>query len=263
MVTTEEPAPTNGHADGGLTTRRRLRRRRPVAPVGPAARFEPGRVAETRHRNPGWLLGGVLLVVVSALGGVLLFSSRGDRQEALVASRDLEAGDLLAPTDLRVERVAFDGRVGTVDASALGLLVGQRVVGPVPQGALVHPGMFAPDSPLGLDEMEIGAALDPGEFPRSEIPTGAPVELLVTSSSDVPPGPAAQTPGPGATASDEAASPATRGASSIGTGTVTGVEERATGQVLLTVRVTRDIGLLVAQANRDDTLRVALTGAQE
>ena len=64
--------------------------RRP--PSGPAARFEPGKVAETRHRNPTWLVAGVLLVLVSALGGVLLFASSDDRADVLVAAADLQPG---------------------------------------------------------------------------------------------------------------------------------------------------------------------------
>ena len=63
---------------------KRSRRRRP-----PAARFEPGKVAETRHRNPTWLVAGVLLVVLSALGGVLLFTSNDDRTDVLVAAAEL------------------------------------------------------------------------------------------------------------------------------------------------------------------------------
>jgi hypothetical protein len=40
------------------------------------------------------------------------------------------------------------------------------------------------------------------------------------------------------------------------------VEERATGQLLVTLRVARDVGLVAAQANRDDTLRLAVIGGQ-
>lgn len=246
-MTTDQPRPTNGNAAGAEKPRRG--RRRSPADMGPVARFEPGRVAEARHRNPGWLLGGILLVLLSALGGVLLFSSRDDRREALVSTRDLAAGEVLGRADLRIERVALDGRVDSVDAATLGQLVGQRAVGPVPRDALVHPGMFSPDPPLGPDEMDIGAALDPGEFPQSNIPIGSLVELLVSDVVE-PAGDSAGGDRPSTGAQ----------ARSIGTGVVTAVEERATGQLLVTVRVTRDVGLVAVQANRDDALHIASIG---
>ena len=244
---TTEPGVATASAEA---PRRRASRRR-VTP-GPAARFQPGRVAEARHRNPVWLVAGVLLVVLSALGGVLLFSANDARTEALVAARDLAPGEVVAREDLRIERVAVDG-VDVVAPSAADGLLGQHVVGPVPQGALLHPAMFAVDAPLGPDEMDIGAALDPGEFPQSNIPVGAAVELLVSSAIE-----------PAVVTGTIGAEPVAAGpdeAFSIGVGAVTAVEERATGQLLVTMRVTRDVGLVAAQAARDDTLRIALVGS--
>jgi hypothetical protein len=255
VVTTDEHQVVDDHAADAPPARRRRRRRR--APSAPVARFEPGRLGDVKQRNPGWLLAGVLLVLLSALGGVLLFASRGDRMDALVAARDLAAGEQLAASDLRLERVAIDGAVGTVDESMLAELVGRHAVGPVPAGALVHPDMFSAAAPLAADEMEIGAALDPGEFPLSNLPSGTSVELLVARAAEPSAAAAASA---AATADPRAAPPAET--TSVGTGVVTMVEERATGQLLVTLRVARDVGLVAAQANRDDTLRLAVIGGQ-
>ncbi len=245
-MTTEQAVPANGHTRSAPEPRRGWRRRN--ATTAPVARFEPGRIAVAPHRNPGWVLGGVLLVLLSALGGVLLFTSRDDRREALVAVRDLAAGEQLQRDDLRVERIAVDGALDLVAPSALDGLVGQRAVGPVPRGTLLHPGMLSSADALGPDEMDIGAALDAGEFPQSNIPLGTSVELLVVGAPEALPG------------ADPAAEAPVDRTRSIGTGTVTAVEERATGQLLVTLRVHRDVGLVAAQANRDDTLRIALIG---
>jgi hypothetical protein len=129
-------------------------------------------------------------------------------------------------------------------------LVGQHVVGPVPAGALLHPAMVAAEAPLGPDEMDVGAALDPGEFPQSDVPIGATVELLVSAGAAA--SPATGTAPPVGAALDEARS--------LGVGRVTAVEERATGQLLVTMRVRRGVGLMAAQAARDDTLRIVLVG---
>jgi hypothetical protein len=218
------------------------------APPAPAARFDPGRVAESRHRNPAWVLAGVLLVVVCALGGVLLFSSADDRTEVLVAAGDLEPGEPISRGDLRIERLVVDGDVGSLPPSAADALVGLLPVGRIPAGTLLAQGMFADDLPLAPNEVVFGAALDPGEAPLSGVQVGAPVELL-----DVPK--ASPNPGPASAPAD-----AGTGAVAIGSGTVWAVESLATGQLWISMRVTRAVGLAASEASQLDTLRVVLIG---
>jgi hypothetical protein len=222
-----------------------LRRRPP--PTTPAARFDPGRVAEPRHRNPAWLLAGVLLVVLCALGGVLLFSSADDRTEVLVAARDLEQGEPISRGDLRIARLAVDGSVGSLSPADVDGLVGRLPVGRIPAGALLAGGMFADELPLAADEIVFGAALDPGEAPLSGVEVGAPVDLL-----DVP----KATPG----ATDAIDPRPTTKAVVIGSGTVWAVEEMATGQLWISMRVPRNVGLTASEASQRDTLRVVLVG---
>ena len=247
------------------------RRRRPgrARPAAPAARVSTGRVAESSHRNPAWVLGGLLLVLVSALGGMLLFTAGDERTDVLVAAGDLERGHIVQRSDLRVRRIAIDG-VDVVTPDELDRLLGQQTIGPVPAGALLHPGMFSAESPIGPDEMVIGAALDPGEFPVSRIPLGVAVELLIVTTPDAMPAgapavePAAgDTTPPAATGSvpaDGAAAGDLSTVRPIGRGIVVVVEERASGQLLVTVLVRREVGLLAAQAAADDSLRLAIVG---
>src|SRR5262245_46834333 len=242
--TTATPAPPRPSRGRGS----RLKRRPTPAP--PAARFDPGRVAEPRHRNPAWLLAGVLLVVLCALGGVLLFSSADERTEVLVAARDLEPGEPISRGDLRIARLAVDGGVGSLSPADVDGLVGRISVGRIPAGALLAGGMFADELPLAADEMVFGAALDPGEAPLSDVGVGAPVELL-----DVP----KATPG-AIDAADPATAAAPSHASVLGSGTVWAVEQLATGQLWISMRVPRDVGLTASEASQNDTLRVVLLG---
>jgi hypothetical protein len=227
--------------------RRPGHRRRPASPA-PAARFDPGRVAESRHRNPAWVLAGVLLVVLCALGGVLLFSSADDRTEVLVAAGDLHPGEPISRGDLRIERLVIDGDVGSLSPDAADALVGRLPVGRIPAGTLLAQRMFADDVPLAPNEVVFGAALDPGEAPLSGVQVGAPVELL-----DVP----KASPNPG-----QASAPADvgTGAVAIGSGTVWAVESLATGQLWISMRVPRAVGLAASEASQLDTLRVVLIG---
>jgi len=227
--------------------RRRAPRRARSAPAAPAARFEPGRIADTRHRNPTWIVAGVLLVVLSALGGVLLFTSNDDRAEVLVAAKDLEPGASIEAGDLRIERVALAAGVRSIAAADASDLVGQHATGRVPAGTMLAPAMFADDVALGPDDVVVGASLDPGEAPLMLLEVGSRVELL-----DVTVAAAGAPPDPQATGDR---------ATSLGTGTVWAVEPIATGQLWVSVRVERSVGLAVSVASATDRLRVALIGA--
>jgi hypothetical protein len=225
---------------------RRPKPRRRPAPTAPAARFDPGRVAEPRHRNPAWVLAGVLLVILCALGGVLLFSSADDRTEVLVAAAELEPGRPIGRADLRIARLAIDGNVASLSPAAVDELVGRLPVGRIPEGTLLAEEMFADEVPIGADEMVFGAALDPGEAPLSGVQVGAPVELL-----DVP---------KAITATEQGSAPV-EPVAVIGSGTVWAVEELATGQLWISMRVPHRAGLAASEASQRDTLRVVLIGS--
>jgi len=201
-----------------------------------------GRVATERQRNLVWLLGGVLLVLVCALGGVLLVTSTDDRVDAVVASRDLEAGTPVARSDLRVVRIAAGPGVATVTPQAAADLIGQAPIGRVPEGALISSAMFSSSPPLGRGEVVFGAALDPGEAPSSAIDVGAPVMLIR----------AAATP---------AGSERPARADVLGEGRVWATEPLGTGQMWITVRAREAVALESTQAAQDDALRVVLVGA--
>jgi len=227
---------------GPPTAPPRGRRRR----VRPAARFEPGRVAEPRPRNPIWLVAGVLLVVLSALGGVLLFTANDDRVDVVVAATDLLPGQPVERTDLRIAQVGVDEDVATVSPAGVEDLLGRQPTGRIPAGTLLSPGMFADELALGPDEVVVGAALDPGEAPLSGIQVGVTVELLAIEAG-------AEAPAPDAPAVVVAATP-------IGTGTIWAVEPIATGQLWLSMRVDREVGLAASLASAQDALRVVLVG---
>ena len=154
---------------------RSLRRRAAAGRTGGPLRSRPGRRAPPPQ--PDVAARRVLLVVLSALGGVLLFSSNDDRTEVLVAADDLEPGEPIERSDLRIERVAIDG--GSPRSTRRTPPSCRPDPGRAgPGGRVLAPGMFADEVALGADEMVVGAALDPGEAPLSGLQVGAPVELL-------------------------------------------------------------------------------------
>jgi hypothetical protein len=225
--------------------RRRLTRRVPQAGA-PAARFDPGKAGDPRKRNPIWLAGGLLLVLACALGGALLFSSADERVAVLVAADTLAPGVPVDRSSFVVAQVAADSNVAIIEPDMVDSLVGRLPAGPIPQGTVISEGLLVDAMPLEADEMIIGVALDPGEAPSDSIEVGVPVELIVVSSAD----PAAQ--GQGSSTAQAA-----------GSGVVWGARNLDSGQLFLSVRVDKDIGLVAAAASADDRLRLALVGAEQ
>ena len=210
--------------------------------VKPVAQFVPGDVGAPRGRNPLWLVTGVALVVACALAGAVLFSRGSGRRDVVVTARDVAAGVPLVREDLRVVQLSVPTGVAVVSPGEASSLVGQRAAGRVPAGTLVNAAMFATSTALGADEIVFGAALHPGAAPLSTITVGSTVELLAAGKTDLAVG---ATPVP---------------AVSLGTGVVFAVDALASGDVWVSVRVPRPVGLLASQADQDRTLRVVLTG---
>lgn len=208
----------------------------------PVARFSPGAVASARQRNLGWLLGGVLVVLVCALAAVLLMTSGDDRVDVVVAAADLERGRPVERSDLRVVRVQVGSGVATVSPTVAAELIGRVPLGEIPQGSLLAAGMFSETEVLAAGEVLVGAALDPGEAPLSTIEPGTAVKLLYS-----PPTPAGE-------------QPSAPSSEVLGAGTVWATETLGTGQIWLTVRMENSVGLAVSQAAQDDALRVVLSG---
>jgi hypothetical protein len=217
-----------------------------VRRAAPAGRVEFGRTGQARHRNPGWLLAGVLLVLVSAIGGVLLFASADERHGVLVAAADIDVGQPLQRSHLRVVQMSSATGVATLGTGDAVALIGQIPIGRIPAGTVLNASMFNSSSPLGADEMVFGAALDPGEAPLSAVTVGSAVRLLAA---------------PRAVAGaerDAAASPPA--AVVIGDGVVWDHEALGSGKIWLSVRTTVEVGLVASKAAQDDELRVVIIG---
>jgi Flp pilus assembly protein CpaB len=110
-------------------------------PDQPAA----GRASVRRLARPLPLVG-ALLVLAALVGYWSVYSATTERTPVLVAARDLHAGALLRPADLRTAELAGDA--GTVAAlvpeSELETVLGRELSTPVPQGAPLARAAVAP-----------------------------------------------------------------------------------------------------------------------
>ncbi|MER6091286.1 SAF domain-containing protein [Streptomyces bluensis] len=157
-------------------------------------------------------------MVVSAVGFTLVAQAVGERDQVLVLARDVPAGRVLKPTDLRVVGVAAE--TGVVPLADRGTVLGRRARVPLVAGSLLAPGQVGTSAvfpPKGFSQVAL--AVEPG---------GAPPELARGERVAVLSGPA----GAGAVGDEEKEPSAVAG-------TVTGVREpeSAGGPRVVTVLV--------------------------
>ncbi|MGW3952882.1 SAF domain-containing protein [Streptomyces sp. NPDC004752] len=123
---------------------------------------------------------GVGAVVVSAVGFTLVAQEVGERDQVLVLARDVPAGRVLKPGDLRVVEVAADA--GVVLFADRGRVLGRRVRVPLVAGSLLAAGQVGTSAvfpPKGFSQVAL--AVEPG---------GAPPDLARGERVAVLPGPA-------------------------------------------------------------------------
>ncbi|WP_234384679.1 SAF domain-containing protein [Streptomyces sp. MMG1121] len=143
-------------------------------------------------------------MVVSAVGFTLVAQTMGERAQVLVLARDVPAGQVLKPGDLRVVKVAAE--TGVVPVTDRARVLGRQARVPLVAGSLLAPGqvgLSAVFPPKGFSQVAL--AVEPG---------GAPPDLARGERVAVLPGPA----GTALTGDEEQA------ASTVA-GTVTGVRE--------------------------------------
>jgi hypothetical protein len=138
----------------------------------------PVRLATRQTKRVPWVALGVLLVLAGSLMFGLMVQSAGDRVAVVVAARDIDPGQVIEPSDLRVVDAAIDGQASTVPASARSSLVGKTAASRIPVGTLVNRAHFAEGSALAEGRVVVGALLGPGGLPVPNLRAGDQVLLL-------------------------------------------------------------------------------------
>jgi SAF domain len=131
------------------------------------------------RRRWGRFAAGACLALLGGWIFAALYLSAGARVDVLVAARDISPYQTLERDDLRVERVAADPGVATVDGADLDDMVGRVAAAGIPEGAL-----FAPDHVyaegerlVSGSEAIVGVEVSPAGAPAAGLETG--VDLIV------------------------------------------------------------------------------------
>ena len=134
------------------------------------------------RRNPVFLVGGGLLVVVTALA-FMWVQLRSDQSVAvLAATRPVAAGQVITAGDVTAVTVVPDARIRLVAASQANSVVGRTAAVPLVAGALLSPDQIGPAAWPAAGEAVVALPLKPGRIPAGIAP-GARVQVLVVAAS--------------------------------------------------------------------------------
>ena len=143
--------------------------------------LSPFRLESSRRRvQVPQLLVAVLLVALSALAAVVLFSRVAARDPVLALANDLERGQVITAEDLRVVYLGTDDPISVVPSDGLSSLVGLMAVTDLEAGTIVTPAHFVANPVLADGEGVVGLALSPGEYPTSRLAPGDLVDVIST-----------------------------------------------------------------------------------
>ncbi|MGH8873787.1 MAG: SAF domain-containing protein [Acidimicrobiia bacterium] len=124
----------------------------------------------------------VLLVALSALVAVVLFTRAAARDPVLALAADVERGQVVTAGDFQVVYVGTDDPISTVASDELSSLVGLTAVSDLEAGTIVTPAHFVARSVLEPGEGVVGLALSPGEYPTLRLAAGDLVDVILTES---------------------------------------------------------------------------------
>ena len=195
---------------------------RPGATTGPSDNRRqslPGRSPghggrpSPHRRNNGRIATGVLVLVLSVLGAVVLFSSATDRVAVLGVARDVPVGHIIAEADLREVSISGGSGLDTIAADGVARIVGRTAGVGLTAGSLLSESHLSDGPALPAGSVTTGAVLKAGQYPVG-LAIGDVVEVIETTAPDA----------------SGVGQPLSRGQ-----GTVLDMHESADGQSLLTI----------------------------
>ncbi len=132
------------------------------------------------QRRPLFAVVAVLLILLGAAGGALVFWSTGSTVDAVAARVPITRGTLLTQDLFATVQIAPNEQLAYIDADQLDQLVGQRAAHDVAAGALVDPGLGTAEMVPSAGRTVVGLSLAPGAEPAVELLVGDRVRVILT-----------------------------------------------------------------------------------
>ena len=125
----------------------------------------------------------MIVLVLSMLGAMVLFSSATDRIAVIGVAHDVPAGQVITEGDLREVSISGGAGLTTILASDASRVVGQTAAVTMSAGSLVAPGQLTDESTAPGGTVIAGAVLKPGQYPVG-LAVGDSVQVVETTSPD-------------------------------------------------------------------------------
>lgn len=227
-----------------------LRRTRPTATsAANGASVDPDplvSLSPPTRRRPSWIVLGTIIVGLAALLGAYVFNAASETIQVMVAAHDLEPGETVEPSDLRVVEMGRTDQLRAIQPQQQDLIVGLAPRSRVPQGTVLNTDLFvSADEVIPAGKTIVGSSLSAGAVPSPTLRAGDAVILLAISGQNL--------------AADAPPSTATE----LGRAVVWAVEGQATtegqnSRAWVSLLVDESLQTSVAQAAADDRLRLAM-----
>jgi hypothetical protein len=125
----------------------------------------------------------VLVTVVFALGAVLWHLSAVEKVPALAAASQIQRGDVIDASDVRVVYVSSDDNLARLDSAQMGRVTGRIALVDLAEGTLLTPSVVADAATVNAGDGVVGLSLDPGAYPARGLAPGDQVNVV--RSADV------------------------------------------------------------------------------
>ncbi len=155
----------------------------PSGRSGPPTGTSPKAAKSPRSRNTGRVAIGLIVLALSALGAVVLFSSAADRVAVIGIDRNVEVGQKLTEADLREVSIAGGGGLRSISADDAGSVVGRTATVRLLAGSLLNPDQIADGPTLPEGTVIAGAVLKGGQYPVG-LAIGDTVDVIETTTPD-------------------------------------------------------------------------------
>lgn len=151
-----------------------------AGPVADAPRLEAP--SGRRGRWPELAIG-VVLMVGFALAALLWHLSSSSKDPVLALAVDVERGEVIEATDLRVVYVASDEPLSHLPGSASATVVGRIATTDLEAGTLLTRSQVTERVVLAPGDGVVGLALEPGQFPALGLVPGDRVNVVTAAAA--------------------------------------------------------------------------------
>lgn len=159
-------------------------------PVDPYGEFDLGEAPVValdapKKRSSSRVIAGAGAVALAGLLGAYAFvASSPDSTTVMVAAGELEVGEPIEASDMRVVEVGSIDGVEVVTPETQGVLIGLTPRSPIPDGTVLNPGFFVTvDDAIPDGKVIVGAVVAPGAAATDRLRVGDPVGLIAVVSN--------------------------------------------------------------------------------